>query len=256
MLVPGRIRSRFASRTRAAQTAQTSFTIAVTETNIAPVLSAISPPTVSEGSLFALTVIATDADLPAQSLTFSIVTAPAGSVLVATTGVYSWTPDEDDGPGTHPVTIRVTDAAGGTAETSFSITVTETNSPPALAPIAAQSVNEGTLLTVNASATDADGPAETLAYSLMTAPQGATIGATTGVFSWTPGEGDGPGTHPVTIRVTDGIGATADTSFTITVTESNSPPVLAAIGAQSVAEGTLVDANRERDGRRPAGARH
>ena len=121
-----------------------------------------------------------------------------GATIGATTGVFSWTPGEDDGPGTHPVTIRVTDSGGATDETSFTITVTEGNTPPVLAPIANQSVNEGTVVNVTASATDADLPAQTLTYSLVTAPMGATIGATTGAFSWTPGEADGPGTHPVT----------------------------------------------------------
>ena len=72
-----------------------------------------------------------------------------------------------------------------------------------------------------AAATDADLPAETLTYSLVAAPAGATLSPTTGVFTWTPSEGDGPGTFPVTIRVTDSAKATDETGFTITVTESN-----------------------------------
>ena len=42
-----------------------------------------------------------------------------------------------------------------------------------LAPISAQSVNEGTLLTVTAAATDADLPAQALTYSLVAAPAGS-----------------------------------------------------------------------------------
>ena len=103
--------------------------------------------------------------------------------------------------------------------------------------ISNQSVAEGALLTVAAAATDADLPGETLTYSLVTAPAGAAINPSTGVFTWTPGESDGSGTFPVTIRVTDSAKATAETGFTITVTESNTAPVLAPIGAQSVNEG-------------------
>ena len=58
------------------------------------------------------------------------------------------------------------------------------------------------MLTVPAAATDSDLPAQTLSYSLVAAPAGAAINSTTGVFTWTPGESDGPGTFPVTIRVT------------------------------------------------------
>ena len=221
-------------------TAEASFTITVTESNSAPVLASISAQSVNEGTLLTVAAVATDADLPAETLTFSLVTAPAGASIHPTTGVFTWTPSESDGPGTFPVTIRVTDSGTATAETSFTITVTESNTAPLLAPITAQSVNEGTLLTVAAAATDADLPAQALTYSLVTAPAGAGIHPTTGVFTWTPSESDGPGTFPVTIRVTDSATATADASFTITVTESNSAPVLAPITAQSVNEGTLL----------------
>ena len=221
-------------------TDETGFTITVTENNTAPVLAAISNQTVAEGALLTVPGGATDADLPAQTLTYSLVAAPAGAAINPTTGVFTWTPGESDGAGTFPVTIRVTDSAKATDETGFTITVTESNTPPVLASIGTQSVNEGTLLTVNAAATDADLPAQTMTYSLVAAPAGAAINPTTGVFTWTPAESDGPGTFPVTIRVTDSAKATAEISFTITVTESNSAPVLPAITNQTVAEGALL----------------
>ena len=59
-------------------------------------------------------------------------------------------------------------------------------------------------LAFTATATDADLPANTIAWSLDAgAPAGATIGAATGAFSWTPTEAQGPGSFPVTIRATD-----------------------------------------------------
>jgi hypothetical protein len=54
-----------------------------------------------------------------------------------------------------------------------------------------------------ASATDADVPKQTLTYSLIGAPDGATINYNTGVFTWTPTEAQGPGTYPIIVRVTD-----------------------------------------------------
>ena len=125
-------------------------------------LAAISNQSVAEGAPVAVTASATDADLPAQTLTYSLVTAPMGATIGATTGAFAWTPGEADGPGTHPVTIRVTDSGGATAETSFTITVTEGNTAPVLAPISNQSVAEGSPVAVTASATDADLPAQTL----------------------------------------------------------------------------------------------
>jgi hypothetical protein len=78
------------------------------------------------------------------------------------------------------------------------------NSAPVLAPISDKIVNEGSLLTFTAMATDADIPANSLTFTLDPgAPAGATINATNGVFSWTPPIGFSPATNTVTIRVTD-----------------------------------------------------
>ena len=56
------------------------------------------------------------------------------------------------------------------------------------------------------------------------------------------GETDGGGSFSVTVRVQDDFndGASADQTFTIHVAETNSAPVLAAIGDQSVAEGATL----------------
>src|SRR5439155_27380562 len=112
-----------------------------------------------------LTASATDADLPANSLSYSLdAGAPAGAAIDATTGAFSWTPTEAQGPGDYNVTVRATD--DGTpalhASRTFPIHVAELNTAPALAAIADQSVNEGALLKLTATATDADLPANTL----------------------------------------------------------------------------------------------
>jgi hypothetical protein len=85
-----------------------------------------------------------------------------------------------------------------------------------LTPISDQTVDEGSLVRVLAFATDPD-PSAVLAYSLDSAPPGATIDPNTGVFTFTPT--DGPATYPVTVRVSDnGTPALSDTtSFNITV---------------------------------------
>lgn len=81
-----------------------------------------------------------------------------------------------------------------------------------------------------------------LTYSLSNAPAGATINPSTGVFAWTPDETQGPGIYAVTVRVTDNnLPPASDAkTFQITVTESNQPPVLAAISDRLVHAGTLV----------------
>ncbi|MHC4401514.1 MAG: reprolysin-like metallopeptidase, partial [Planctomycetota bacterium] len=104
------------------------------------------------------------------------------------------------------------------------------NRPPLLASIGDRTVDEETELTFTASAADPDVPTDTLTYSLDAgAPAGASIDASTGAFTWTPAEAEGPGAYNVTVRVTDdGTPATSDyETIAVTVNEVNRSPVLA-----------------------------
>src|SRR5205085_1945567 len=74
-----------------------------------------------------------------------------------------------------------------------------------------------------------------LVFSLFDAPAGASIGASTGTFTWNPAEAQGPGDYTFKVRVSDGVTLTERT-ITIHVTEVNQAPVLAPIGNQSVNE--------------------
>jgi PKD repeat protein len=222
------------------------ITIAVSEVNAAPVLAAIGDQSVAEGSALSFTASATDADHPPNALTFSLdAGAPTGAAIEASSGAFSWTPDETQGPGSYPVTVRVTDN-GDPAASDFetiTIAVSEVNAAPVLAAIGDKSVAEGAALSFTASATDADHPPNALTFSLDSgAPAGAAIDASSGAFSWTPDEAQGPGSHPVTIRVTDnGNPAASDhETITVTVSEVNQPPVLTAPGPQTVNQGQTL----------------
>ena len=61
-----------------------------------------------------------------------------------------------------------------------------------LAAIGNQTINEGATLTLTATATDADSPANTLTYSLVSPSlRGASINLSSGAFTWTPTEAQG-----------------------------------------------------------------
>src|SRR5262245_47038363 len=221
------------------------FNVTVNEVNNAPVLGVIANQTVNEGSVLTVTASATDADVPANTLTYSLDPgAPAGASINSTSGLFSWTPSEAQGPGSYPITVRATDS--GTPSLSdaktFTVTVNEVNSAPVLAVIADRTVNEGSLLTVSVSATDNDVPTNTLTFSLVSPPAGASINATSGLLSWTPSEAQGAGSYTITVQVTDsGSPALSDTkSFTVTVNEVNSAPSLGVIANQTVNEGSTL----------------
>jgi hypothetical protein len=78
------------------------------------------------------------------------------------------------------------------------------NAPPVLAPLVGQTVLAGRTLSLTASASDADMPAQTLTFSLAPgAPLGASIHPITGQFEWTPGPAAIDATNLITVGVTD-----------------------------------------------------
>ena len=190
------------------------------------------------------TATATDEDVPAQTLTFSLVGAPTGATINGSTGAFTWTPTEAQGPGSYPFTVQVCDnAAAPLCDTELiTVTVSEVNVAPILATIGNRSVAELALLTFTATATDADLPAQPLTFSLLSAPTGASINGSTGVFTWTPTEAQGPGSYPFTVQVCDNATSPlcATELITVTVSEVNVAPILATIGNRSVAELVLL----------------
>ncbi|MCW5559448.1 MAG: cadherin repeat domain-containing protein, partial [Verrucomicrobiae bacterium] len=94
--------------------------------NTAPTLAPVANRTVDALAPLAIALQATDTDVPAQTLTFSLVSGPAG-LQVQPNGVLTWTPTKAQGPGVYTVTVRVTDS--GTPALSdtrqFTITVNE-----------------------------------------------------------------------------------------------------------------------------------
>jgi hypothetical protein len=220
--------------------------VTVNEVNVAPQLALPEARTADEQAELVFTLQGTDADLPANALTYEMVSGPPGATFDVATREFRWTPTEEQGPGSFTAAFRVTDNNPDavnekqlSANGVLSIAVQEVNRPPVLAAVSVQNVAEESVLTVAVVATDPDLPGNGLTYSLNTAPAGMTIHPATGAITWTPTEAQGPGTHEVVVRVTDnGVPALSHTTvFTVTVSEVNRPPVLATIPASTVHAG-------------------
>lgn len=200
----------------------TTLTVHVNEVNVPPVLISIGSKTAQETTTLSFTATASDNDLPTQTLTFSVGLADSGNfptgATVTSSGTFAWTPTAAQGPGTYRARITVTD---GLLEDFEEITVTVTepaaNNPPVLATIGNQQVNEGETLTFSVTATDSDG-GQTVTLSASGLPSGATFNPSTGQFSWTPTEAQGPGTFTVTFTATDNGTPSRSTTQTITIT--------------------------------------
>src|SRR6185312_10589008 len=70
------------------------ITVAVAEVNTAPVLAPIGGKSIAEQATLSFTIAATDADLPADTLTYSASGLPAGATFDPATRAFSWTPTE------------------------------------------------------------------------------------------------------------------------------------------------------------------
>lgn len=200
------------------------FTVTVSEANRKPTIGSIGPKTVTEGNTLTFTNTATDLDFPANTLSYSLDPGfPAGASVNPTTGVFTWTPSEAQGPGSFQIIVRVTDNAASSLSDSRSvqITVLETNRAPVLSPLSDHTIGYGGTVSFTALATDSDAPPNTLIYSLVSPPPGASINATNGMFSWSPSAGQTPSTNVLSLRVTDnGTPSASDTkTFTVYVTD-------------------------------------
>src|SRR5205823_5628640 len=228
------------------------FMVVVREVNSAPVLTVPADQTINELSTLVVTNTASDADLPANTLSFGLVSAPTGVLLDANTGVLSWTPTEAQGPSTNLITVRVTDngAPPLSATNSFTVVVREVNSAPVLTVPADQTINELSALVVTNTASDADLPTNTLSFGLVSAPTGVLLGANAGVLTCSPTEAQGPSTNLITVRETD-IGTPplcATPTRRSSDREVNSAPVLTVPADQTINElSALVVTNTASD---------
>ncbi len=142
-----------------------------------------------------------------KTLTYSLDPgAPSGASVHPVTGIFIWTPTEAQGPGSYPITIRVSDnqVPAQSAARTFTVTVAETNSAPTLSSVLSRTVHVGNSVVITNSASDSDLPSNSLTFSLDPgAPTGSGVDSASGVFSWMPGDPFVGTTNSITVRVTD-----------------------------------------------------
>ena len=206
-------------------------------TNRAPTITAISAKTVAEKDTLRFTASSTDPDLPTDALTYSLIGAPTGASIVASTGVFTWVPDYGQN-GSYTFKIKVVDLGLASDSTTVSVTVTKTNRKPVFTTkMADTTIADGVGYSFAYAATDPDA-GTTLTYKLESGPTGATV-TSGGFFSWVPGATQ-LGAFNIVVSVSDG--ALADTAKSkITVIHVNrAPAFVAKLATQSVNEGSTV----------------
>ena len=204
---------------------------------------------VAENTTAVTTVTATDSDLPAQTLMYSIsggadqtlfsIDSGSGVLTFASAPDFE-TPTDANTDNVYEVTVLASDGQGGTDTQDISVTVTAVNdnSPTIISNgggvTASINVFENTTAATTVSATDADLPAQTLTYSISGGADAAefNINSGSGVLTFvsapdfaSPTDANTDNVYEVTVQVSDGQGGfdTQDISVTVSATPSLTP---------------------------------
>lgn len=228
-------------------------TINVTSENDAPVMGANQNFSTNEDTALNLTLnAASDVDLPAQTITYKLITAPAKGTLSGCINGTTYTTGRNcvytpslNANGTDTFTFRANDGLtdADTVQT-VTITINPVNDAPTLAATQSVSTNEDTPLAFNLNAgSDIEG--DTLSYVKLSNPASGTLTCTGGssrACNYTPAANFN-GSVSFTYKVNDGLADSNTATVTITVNPVNDPPVMAANQTFSVNDNTNLTIN-------------
>jgi VCBS repeat-containing protein len=239
------------------------FSIAITNTNDAPVVAqAIANGVALEDQAFSFTIPATvfsDADV-GDTLAYAAQLVngnplPSWLAFDPATGTFSGTPGNAD-VGIISVLVTATDSSGASASDVFDLDVSNTNDTPVAGNDLGDAAEAGGTVTLTAAvllANDADvdaGDSKRISAVAATSAAGATVTLVNGNVVYNPGSlfqslaQGATTTDTFSYTVSDDAGATSTATVTMTITGTNDAPVLALqTAAQTATQGaafTLV----------------
>ncbi|BCR04430.1 hypothetical protein DESUT3_14990 [Desulfuromonas versatilis] len=189
-----------------------------------------------------------------QGYSYSVaVTDPDAGQTLTIAGTYpSWLTLADRGNGTatlagtpgnaqvgsHPISLKVTDAGGLSATQNFSIAVANVNDPPSFVSTPVISARQGTAYRYALRAADVDaGDKLTISGTYPAWLALTDNGDGTATLGGTPGNAQ-VGNHSINLKVTDAGGLSATQAFIITVANLNDPPTFSSSPVLSAQQGT------------------
>ncbi|MBP0011424.1 putative Ig domain-containing protein, partial [Roseofilum sp. Belize Diploria] len=176
--------------------------------NQPPQITAAPPNSATLGTQYRYPMQGSDPD--GDLLLWSLDQAPSGMSIHSTTGEITWTPTAEQ-LGEQEVAVRLTDAQGSYTGVAFTLTARGTNIAPLIVSTPLTETSLGSEYLYQVLAADPDGDA--LTFSLDQAPDGMSINEH-GVITWTP---TATGSEPISVLVTDSLGATTTHSYTLEV---------------------------------------
>ena len=234
--------------------------ITVTNQNEAPVImsngaGATAAFSVSEGSMIATTVVATDPESAVLTYAISGGTDAGLFTISAATGVLSFitgpnfeAPGDSNADNVYSVTVRVSD--GTFADTqALTVTVANVNEGPTFSAPASFAIAENGSAAGTVSAIDPEGSA--LSYAVVGGADAAlfTIDAASGALSFiaapnyeAPADSNGDNVYDVVVSAGDGA-LSANQQVAVTVTNVNEAPTLVSPGSFAALENSPVAGN-------------
>ncbi len=215
--------------------------ITVNHVNREPQIGAITAQTADEASLYSLKINATDPDEEDKGkLTVDVSNLPQGASFDASSATISWTPGYEQSGNYDGINITVTDPAGLSAQTTFTITVNHVNRAPEIQVPGSQTGTENEPLSFSVSASDPDSEDDgKLQMRANNLPSGASFDAGTGSFSWTPGF-DQAGNYTLSFTVSDGQ-AEASADVEVSIANVNREPSVEGPASGSVEAGSTLN---------------
>jgi VCBS repeat-containing protein len=178
-------------------------------------------------------VLGNDGDVDGDPLGAVLVSGPAhGTVNLHADGSFTYTPNANY-HGSDSFTYKANDGQSDSNVATVAITVNPVNDAPLVDAGPDQTVNEGSTVAFNSTASDADGG--TLSY-LWDFGDGATATGASPTHAYADN-----GTYTVTLTVNDGQGGVSSDSLVVTVL--NVTPTLTLSGASAVNEGSAYTLN-------------
>ena len=209
------------------------FVITVIPVNDEPTLNLpMGDQSVDEGGTLVFTALASDPDLPFDTLEFSLGDdALPGASIDPVSGVFTWVLAGIQGPGAYPLTVRVTDGGDPELTDEQTITVTVHNTAPVANEDAAVA-DEDTQAVFNPLINDIDAGGDVLTISGLDTLD--TIGKVTlnpdGTLTYDPnGQFEGLGTGDTATdrfiySIADGDGGVDSAAVVVTITGVNDAP--------------------------------
>ena len=243
--------------------------LTINDDDAAPKIMSPNTARVAENTTTVLTVTAMDDDSDDDDLTYSISAGVDSArfslnqdtqALAFKTAPDFEAPRSADNDNVYEVEVTASDGTNNATQT-ITVTVTDVNEPPMLAPTATASVAENTTDVLTVAATDPDA-GTTLTYSITAGTDSArfSINQNSGALTFktapdfeTPGDQGGDNVYGVIVTASDGTNSAIQT-ITVTVTDVNEAPVIAAQTfsiTENAAAGTtvgIVAATDEDDG--------